>query len=48
MSYLNPKPRKFLALACFLIILLLAWPLPASRFCFLCFFMSCYVLLARN
>lgn len=48
MNYLYPKHRKILALVAFMAVVLLAWPLPAGRYCFLCFFMSCYALLARK
>lgn len=48
MSYFNPKPRKFIMLGLVIAILLLAWPLPAARYCFLCACVSCYVFMSRN
>ena len=46
--YFNPTARKFMLLGLFAGIVLIAWPLPAARYCWLCFFLSCYTLLSRN
>lgn len=47
-NYFDSAARKFILLGLFAAIVLIAWPLPAARYCWLCFFLSCYVLLSRN
>jgi hypothetical protein len=45
---LTPSARKIVLTGLVFLILLLAWPLPASRYCFLCSCLTAYVWLSRN
>jgi hypothetical protein len=45
---LTPFARKLVLTALVFLILYLAWPLPAARYCFLCSCLTGYVWLSRN
>lgn len=44
---LTPFARKIVLTVLILLILLLAWPLPAARYCWLCSCVTAYVWLSR-